>query len=103
MTATNTLALAGVLNYLAGIKSGPLDGGDLAANAAWGAINGHGAKAATLTNGVPKFSMVGALNAKAGITNLTALQDINLVCNTLAGTTGLEACLALRTYAGLPL
>ena len=99
---TTPLALAGILNYLAGIKSGPLDGGDLAANAAWGAINSHGAKAATLTAaGTPKFSMVGALNAKAGITTLTALQDINLVCNTLAGTKGLEANLALLTYAGL--
>ena len=100
MTAPNSLALAGVLNYLAGITTGPMDGGNLAANAAWGAINGHGAKAATLTSkGVPQLEMVGALNAKAG----TVGQDVNLVCNTLAGTKGLEAALALITYAGLPL
>jgi hypothetical protein len=92
------LAMGGILNYLAGIKSGPMDGGDLAANLAWPAINGNGIAAATInTNGTPKFSMLGALNAKAGTTG----QDINLVCNTLAGTTGLEAVLALNIYAGL--
>jgi hypothetical protein len=95
MTQPTGLALGGVLNYLAGItQPGPLVGGNLAANMAWGAINGHGAKAATVG-----LEMIGALNAKAG----TVGQDIDLVCNTLAGTKGLEATLALITYAGLPL
>ena len=88
--------LLGVLNYLAGI---PVNGGDyggaLAANSAWASINGHGALPAT--TGAYQ-SMVGALNAKAG----TVGQEIDLVCNTIAGTTGLEAALALRVYAGLP-
>lgn len=89
------MSLGGVLNYLAGItQPGPLEGGNLAANSHWNAINGHGAKAATVG-----LEMLGALNAKAG----TVGQDINLVCNTLAGTVGLEATLALITYAGLPL
>lgn len=87
------LDLAGVLNYLAGVTSGPMMGPALAASSAWGAINGHGAKAASATI----QSTVGALNAKAG----TVGQDINLVCNTLAGTKGLEADLALRYYAGI--
>jgi hypothetical protein len=99
--AGSGLEMGGVLNYLAGITAttGADDGGALAANAAWGAINGHGAKASSLTAGGDcKYDMLGALNAKAG----TVGQDINLVCNTLAGTVGLEAQLALRTYAGLP-
>ncbi len=99
---TILLDLAGVLNYLAGIKPPtPLYGPDLAANSAWGAINGQGAKAATLTSGgQPLYSTLLALNIKAGL-GVTNLQDINLVCNTLAGTTGLEADLALRVYAGI--
>jgi succinyl-CoA synthetase alpha subunit len=95
-----TLDLAGVLAYLAGqtVSTGNDYGIALAANSAWGSINGHGAKAATLTSaGVPAYDTVGALNHKAGTTG----QEINLVCNTLAGTTGYEACLALRVYAGL--
>ena len=91
--ATIQLDLAGVLNYLAGTTfPGPMMGGDAAANAAWGAINGHGAKAATTGQ-----SMLAALNSKAGTTG----QGLNAVCNTLAGTTGFEADLALRIYAGI--
>jgi hypothetical protein len=92
-TTASGLDLCGVLNYLAGVVSGPMLGPSLAASSAWNAINGHGAKAAQS----PTESMIGALNAKAG----TVGQDINLVCNTLAGTVGLEAALALRIYAGL--
>ena len=88
------LDLAGVLNYLAGVTTGPMLGPALAASAFWPAINGHGSLPAcpTLT------STIGALNYKAGTTG----QDIDLVCNTIAGTSGLEADLALRYYAGLP-
>lgn len=43
------------------------------------------------------LSMVAALNAKAGTTG----QGLNAVCNTLAGTSGFEADLALRIYAGI--
>jgi len=85
--------MGGILNYLAGVTSGPMLGPTLAAQAAWPLINGHGAKAANADG-----SMVGALNLKNGSKGL----EINLVCNQLAGTVGLEACLALRTYAGLP-
>jgi hypothetical protein len=97
MAQPSGLELNGILAYLAGqtATTGADYGGDLAANAAWGAINGHGAKAATVGN---PLEMVGALNLKAG----TVGQDINLVANTIAGTVGLEAALALRVYAGLP-
>lgn len=89
------LELQGVLQYL----SGTTFDAPLCANQAWAAINGHGIKAATLNaDGSPVYELVGALNAKAGTVGL----GINLVCNTLAGTTGLEAQLALRVYAGLP-
>lgn len=100
MPFTVTLDLAGVLAYLAGqtASTGNDYGIALAANSAWGAINGHGAKTATLTaGGVPILDTLGALNAKNGSVGY----DWNLVCNQLAGTTGYEACLALRTYAGL--
>lgn len=86
------LALAGVLNYLAGVTSGPMLGAALAASSTWPAVNGHGIKAASNDE-----TVVGALNVKNGTVGL----DINLVCNQLAGTVGLEADLALRTYAGL--
>ena len=89
------LDLGGVLAYLAGEgdSTGYNSGGDLCANLAWPAVNGHGIAPAT-----PAYlSLVGALNYKAGTTG----QDINLVCNTLAGTTGLEPDLALRVYAGI--
>ena len=89
------LELQGVLQYLSGSDADAA----LCANLAWAAINGHGAKAATLNaNGSPVYELVGALNAKAG----TIGQGLNGACNALAGTTGLEAQLALRTYAGLP-
>jgi hypothetical protein len=87
---TTQLALQGVLQLLANSNADAA----LCANLAWGAINSHGAKAAT--SGTPE-DIVGALNAKNGSIGL----DINLVCNQLAGTVGLEADLALRTYAGL--
>ena len=89
------LDMAGILNYLAGVTTGPMLGPVLAAQAVWPAINGHAQKAAS-TEG----SLLGALNLKNG--TVGPLLDINLVCNQLAGTTGLEAALALRTYAGLP-
>lgn len=99
------LELQGVLNFLAGTIG---VGQDLAAGMAWGAINGHGAKAAAapvpvhgLKGGTVLYgtvSMVGALNLKNGSTGL----GLDLVCNQLAGTVGLEAQLALRIYAGLP-
>ena len=96
--ATIQLDLAGVLNYLAANPGTQLWGADWAANMAWPAINGHGIQAATLTTtGRPMLSLVAALNAKAGTTG----QALNGVCNTLAGTTGLEADLALRVYAGI--
>ena len=41
--------------------------------------------------------MLAALNSKAGTTG----QALNQVCNTLAGTSGYEADLALRIYAGI--
>lgn len=91
-TNTTALDMAGVLNLLAGVTSGPMLGPTLAAQAVWPAINGHPQKAAN-TEG----SFLGALNLKNGSVGL----DINLVCNQLAGTTNLEACLALRTYAGI--
>ena len=104
MTNPVGLELQGVLNYLAGTIG---VGQDLAANMAWGAINSHGAKAACppvpvhkLNTGVilyGLYGLVGALNYKNGTTGL----GLNEVCNELAGTTGLEAQLALRTYAGL--
>lgn len=78
------------------------------ANAAWGAINGKGAKSAC-----PKFQvhvgensgvtvygtydLLAALNYKNGTTGL----GLNAVCNALAGTSGLEAPAAMRAYAGL--
>lgn len=90
------LELNGVLDVLAGSTG---LGGALAANAAWAPINSHGAKAASLNaDGSPKFEMIGALNFKNGSTGL----GLDLVCNQIAGTSGLEAQLALRTYAGLP-
>ena len=92
-TNTTALDLAGVLAYLSGWRTGPMPGPAAAANAAWGAINSNGAKAA----GIAGSSMISALNQKNGSVGL----DINLVCNQLAGTVGLEADLALRTYAGL--
>lgn len=96
--ATIQLDLAGVLNLLAANPGATLWGGDWAANMAWPAINGHGIQAATLTPaGRPMLSMVAALNAKAGTTG----QGLNAVCNTLAGTSGFEADLALRIYAGI--
>ena len=95
MTQPTGLELQGVLQFLAGTT----DSGDLCANQAWAAVNSHGIKAATLNaDGTPQYAMLGALNAKNGSTGL----GLNLVCNQLAGTTGLEAQLALRTYAGLP-
>lgn len=105
MTDPVGFELQGVLNFLAGTIG---VGQDLAANMAWGAINSHGAKAAcppvpvhTLDTGTILYGiygLVGALNYKNGTTGL----GLDLVCNQLAGTTGLEAQLALRVYAGLP-
>lgn len=92
--------LAGVLALLAGVTKGALPGPVLAANMAWPAINGHGIKAATLNaNGSPQYELADALSVKAG---LTSPVGVNLACNLLAGTTGIEADLALRIYAGLP-
>ena len=97
------LAFDGVLQLLAGL---PGAGPDLCANAHWNAINGHGAKAAStpfavhVGDGITVYgtlSLLGALNQKNGTTGL----GMNEVCNELAGTRGLEAPLALRTYAGL--
>ena len=89
------LELQGVLQYLANSTGSA----QLCANQAWGAINSHGAKAATLdASGNSYWALEGALNAKNGTTGL----GLDLVCNQLAGTTGLEAQLALRVYAGLP-
>ena len=42
------------------------------------------------------LSLIGALNIKAGITDKKLYQGLNKVCNTLAGTTGEEALVALR-------
>lgn len=96
MAQPSGLEWNGILQVLAALPQG---GEGLCANAAWGAVNGHGAKASTLgTNGQPTLSTLGALNAKNGTVGL----GLDLVCNQLAGTTGLEAQLALRTYCGLP-
>ena len=89
------LELQGVLQYLANSNA---DAG-YCANAAWAAINGHPQQPSSLgTDNIPGQSMIGALNYKNGTVGL----GLNLVCNQLAGTTGLEAQLALRVYAGLP-
>ena len=46
------------------------------------------------------LSLIGALNIKAGITDKKLYQGLNKVCNTLAGTVGLEALVALRSMPG---
>ena len=61
------------------------------------AEQGAANKWAGITNG--RLGVVGALNQKAGITNPALYQGLNKVCNTLAGTTGLEAVTALREVA----
>ena len=97
-TAHNWMADA-VLQYLAtgSIAPGTM-GPDMAANSAWPAINAHGIKAASLdATGQPKYALLGALNVKNGTVGL----EIDLVCNQLAGTTGLSAGHALSVYAGL--
>jgi len=55
--------------------------------------------AANAWAGTTGIALVGALNYKAGITDPKLFQGLNKVCNTLAGTTGLEAVTALREVA----
>lgn len=54
------------------------------------------AGAANKWAGTTGLALVGALNVKAGITDKKLYQGLNKVCNTLAGTTGKEALVALR-------
>ena len=54
------------------------------------------AGAANVWAGTTGLALVGALNIKAGITDKKLYQGLNKVCNTLAGTTGKEALVALR-------
>ena len=93
------LELVGILQTLAGFTpNGAAPDDCYCANAPWAPINGNGAKPSSLvTDGVPGQSVIGALNYKNGTVGL----GLNLVCNQLAGTAGLEAQLALRVYAGL--
>jgi len=70
------------------------NGGTYPALTAYLSEQGAANKWANITNG--KLSLIGALNIKAGITDKKLNQGLNKVCNTLAGTTGLEALVALR-------
>lgn len=54
------------------------------------------AGAANKWAGTTGLSLIGALNVKANITDKKLNQGLNKVANTLAGTTGLEALVALR-------
>lgn len=54
------------------------------------------AGAANVWAGTTGLALIGALNVKAGITDKKLYQGLNKVCNTLAGTTGKEALVALR-------
>lgn len=53
-------------------------------------------EAANIWAGTTKKDIVGALNIKAGLTQIN-WKNLAGVCNVLAGTTGLEAAAALRT------
>lgn len=55
-------------------------------------------EAANLWAGTTNLDIVGALNTKAGLAQID-WQNLAGVCNTLAGTTGLEAAAALRYIA----
>jgi hypothetical protein len=55
------------------------------------------AKAANVWAGTTGLEVVGALNAKQGITDPKLFLDLDGICNALAGTTGLAAPAALRT------
>ena len=54
------------------------------------------AGAANKWAGTTGLALIGALNVKAGITDKKLYQGLNKVANTLAGTTGKEALVALR-------
>ena len=73
------------------------NGGTYPARTAFLSEQGAANKWAGITNG--KMSLIGALNYKAGITDKKLYQGLNKVCNTLAGTTGKEALVALRGIA----
>ena len=85
IVANTDVGWQAVLNQLAGTSG---LGENAAANMPWAS--------APVTTGTTNLGLLAALNHKAG----TKYDDINLVCNAIAGTNGLEALQALNLLAG---